>query len=154
MPKLKKIINRFELGAEALTGEWLPLVGLDGEPLGLALKCLSIDTEKYVKARNRELAKFRKRSRSAREKELPITVAELLAKEIVVDWYGYDPDGDEPDWEAELVDDDAYDWREMKEIFLKKPTVGRNTILEQVEAFIADPTNFEAGPDVGKSENT
>ena len=147
-------VSKFELSEDALSGEWLPLVGADGEPIGFALKCLSVDTEKYVKARTKALGRFTKKSKTARERDLPEVVAELLAKEIVVDWYSYDPEGDEPDWESDLKDQDKYDWKEMKEVFMKKPKVGRNTILEQVEGFCADATNFMVEPEVGKSENT
>jgi len=153
--KLAALRDRFELQDEATQGEWLPLVDIYKDPLGLAVKVVSIDTDKYIKARTKALGKYAKKSQKWREDNLQDIIAAFMAKEVVIDWKSYDPDGNEPDWLGDVPPDaDPYDAEEMAALFTHKPKVGRNTTLEQVDFFASDALNFRLEPDPGKSKTT
>jgi hypothetical protein len=150
--KLSALKNRFELGS-ATDGQWLPLLDIFKDPLGLAVKVLSIDTDEYVRARTKALGKYAKKSEKWRKDNLDDIIAGFMARAVVVDWFAYDPDGDEPNWsDRALKDPDPYDPEVMTELLTHKPTSGRNTALEQIDLFVSDASNFRISPDLGKSE--
>lgn len=163
---LKKIDAQLQLGDGAKNGVWMILEDPYGENLGLALKVVSTDSKDHMTRRQKALEKFAHKSKGWRERHLRGVLAKFLAEHVIVDWQecGIDDDEETLNSRPKPADEDPYDAQAVSYVLepaldpkhKAKPgddATSANNLIEQIDEFTRDASNFRLDPDLGKSES-
>lgn len=159
-PLDKKFAGKFTLGQKAKTGAWLPLCDCAGDPLGVAVKVISTDSEAHKRKRQKALDKYAHKSQAWKDKHLRQIVGDFQAREVVLDWWFYDTDDDdliEFEDQNKPAGGEPYNASQLAEWLGKlddDEALAANDLIEQIDAFTTDSSNFRDDADLGKSVST